>query len=176
MERKTPLISQEALRQQEEISDYLKLWWQNQGITPVAYVETYGCQQNEADSEQIRGILERCGYGLTDTAEGADLVVINTCAIREHAAQRVFGNVGALVHTKRRHPGQKIFVCGCMMGQPEISARMKNSYAHVDGIFSPLAVPGAALPRADPAQKGLGGGGLRRVHCRGPAAGADQSA
>jgi len=64
-------------------------------------------------------------------------VVINTCAIREHAAQRVFGNVGALVHTKRRHPGQKIFVCGCMMGQPEISARMKNSYAHVDGIFSP---------------------------------------
>ena len=137
MERKTPLIPVEELRRQDEISDYLKSFWEKQGKTPVAYVETYGCQQNEADSEQIRGILGRCGYGLTDTAEGADLVVINTCAIREHAEQRVFGNVGALVHTKRRHPGQKIFVCGCMMGQPEISARMKNSYAHVDGIFSP---------------------------------------
>ena len=137
MERKTPLISPEELRRQEELSDYLKGWWQAQGKTPTAYVETYGCQQNEADSEQIRGILERCGYGFTDTAEGADLVIVNTCAIREHAAQRVFGNVGALVHTKRRHPGQKIFVCGCMMGQPEISARMKNSYPHVDGIFSP---------------------------------------
>ncbi len=137
MERKTPLISQEDLRRQEEISDYIKGWWQSQGVTPVAYVETYGCQQNEADSEQIRGILERCGYGLTDQAEGADLIVINTCAIREHAAQRVFGNVGALVHTKRRHPGQKIFVCGCMMGKPEISERMKKSYPHVDGIFSP---------------------------------------
>ncbi len=137
MERKTPVIPEADLRRQGEIADYLKSWWQSRGITPVAYVETYGCQQNEADSERIRGILERCGYGLTDGPEGADLVVINTCAIREHAAQRVFGNVGALVHTKRRHPGQKIFVCGCMMGQPEISARMKNSYTHVDGIFSP---------------------------------------
>ena len=137
MERKTPLISPEDLRRQAEISDYIKGWWQAQGVTPVAYVETYGCQQNEADSEQIRGILERCGYGFTDSAEGADLVVVNTCAIREHAAQRVFGNVGALVHTKRRHPGQKIFVCGCMMGKPEISERMKKSYPHVDGIFSP---------------------------------------
>ena len=137
MERKTPVISPEDLRRQAEIAQYIREFWQNQGVTPVACVETYGCQQNEADSEQIRGILEQCGYGFTDAAEGADLVVINTCAIREHAAQRVFGNVGALVHTKRRHPGQKIFVCGCMMGQPEISARMKNSYAHVDGIFSP---------------------------------------
>lgn len=137
MERKTPVISPEDLRRQAEIAQYIREFWQNQGVTPVACVETYGCQQNEADSEQIRGILEQCGYGFTDAAEGADLVVINTCAIREHAAQRVFGNVGALVHTKRRHPGQKIFVCGCMMGQPEISSRMKNSYAHVDGIFSP---------------------------------------
>ena len=137
MERKTPLISAEDLQRQAEIAQYIQEFWQKQGKTPVAYVETYGCQQNEADSEQLRGLLQRCGYGFTDTAEGADLIIVNTCAIREHAAQRVFGNVGALVHTKRRHPGQKIFVCGCMMGQPEISARMKNSYPHVDGIFSP---------------------------------------
>lgn len=137
MEPKTTVIAPEELRRQAEIAQYIKEYWEKQGKTPVAFVDTYGCQQNEADSEQIRGMLERCGYGFTDTAEGADLIVINTCAIREHAAQRVFGNVGALVHTKRRHPGQKLFICGCMMGKPEISERMKNSYRHVDGIFSP---------------------------------------
>ena len=137
MNIKTTVISEAELRRQAEIAQYIKEFWEKQGKTPVAFVDTYGCQQNEADSEQIRGILETCGYGFTDTAEGADLVVINTCAIREHAAQRVFGNVGALVHTKRRHEGQKIFICGCMMGKPEISERMKNSYRHVDGIFSP---------------------------------------
>ena len=105
MERKTPLISAEDLQRQAEIAEYIHEFWQKQGKTPVAYVETYGCQQNEADSEQLRGLLQRCGYGFTDTAEGADLILVNTCAIREHAAQRVFGNVGALVHTKRRHPG-----------------------------------------------------------------------
>ncbi len=137
METKTTRIAPEELRRQEEISAYIKDFWAAQGKTPVAFVDTYGCQQNEADSEQIRGILARCGYGLTDTAEGADLVIINTCAIREHAEQRVFGNVGALVHTKRRHPGQKIFVCGCMMGQPQVAQRMRTSYTHVDGVFSP---------------------------------------
>ena len=60
----------------------------------------------------------------------------NTCAVREHAEQRVFGNVGALVHTKRRHPEQKIFLCGCMMGQPQAAERIRNSYVHVDGVFS----------------------------------------
>ena len=85
------------------------------GDKPVAYIRTYGCQQNEADSERIRGMLRECGYRMSDTEEGADCIVINTCAIREHAEQRVFGNVGALVHTKARHPEQKIFLCGCMM-------------------------------------------------------------
>ena len=61
---------------------------------------------------------------------------MNTCAIREHAEQRVFGNLGALVHTKRRHPGQKIFLCGCMAGQTIVSDRIKKSYHHVDGVFS----------------------------------------
>lgn len=136
MNQKTTVISKEALREQQEICQKIKEYWSARGVTPVAFVDTYGCQQNEADSERIRGMLEDAGYGLTDTEEGADVIVINTCAIREHAEQRVFGNVGALVHTKRRHPGQKIFVCGCMMGQPEIAGKMKNSYHHVDGLFS----------------------------------------
>ncbi|MBR7137041.1 MAG: tRNA (N6-isopentenyl adenosine(37)-C2)-methylthiotransferase MiaB, partial [Clostridia bacterium] len=72
------------------------------------YVETYGCQQNEADSETIRGMATEMGYRICNGPEDADLIVFNTCAIREHAEQRVFGNIGALVHTKRRHPGQII--------------------------------------------------------------------
>ena len=99
-------------------------------------METYGCQQNEADSERIRGILIESGYAITDSAEGADVVVMNTCAIREHAEQRVFGNLGALTHTKRRHPSQKIFLCGCMAGQEHVADRIRKSYPHVDGVFS----------------------------------------
>ena len=74
---------------------------------------------------------------MTDTEEGADIIVLKTCAIREHAEQRVFGNVGALTHTKKRHPRQKIFLCGCMMGQEHVSNRIKHSYHHVDGVFNP---------------------------------------
>ena len=125
MNQKTTVISPEALRTQQENCQKIRDYWSARGVTPVAFVDTYGCQQNEADSERIRGMLEEAGYGLTDTEEGADVVVLNTCAVREHAEQRVFGNVGALVHTKRRHPGQKIFLCGCMAGQPEVVARLK---------------------------------------------------
>ena len=136
MEKKTTVISEEQRRRQEAFCNEVRELWAAQGITPVAFVDTYGCQQNEADSERIRGMLSACGYGLTDTEEGADVIVLNTCAIREHAEQRVFGNVGALTHTKRRHPRQKIFLCGCMMGQKTVSERIKHSYPHVDGVFS----------------------------------------
>ena len=136
METKTTVIAPEALAHQAELCAQIEAYWQAQGITPVAYVDTYGCQQNEAGSERIRGMLQSAGYGFTDSADGADIVVFNTCAIRDHAEQRVFGNVGALVHTKRRHPRQKIFLCGCMMGQKHVSDRIKKSYPHVDGVFS----------------------------------------
>ena len=136
MDGKTAVISQEQLGVQLAFCDKIRTYWYGQSITPTAYVETYGCQQNEADSERIRGILVECGYIITDSAEGADAVVMNTCAIREHAEQRVFGNLGALTHTKRRHPRQKIFLCGCMAGQEQVVARIKHSYPHVDGVFS----------------------------------------
>ena len=137
MEKKTTVISPEALQRQEGFCGRVREYWQAQGITPVACVESYGCQQNEADSERIRGMLRASGYDIVDTEEGADCIVINTCAIREHAETRVYGNVGALVHTKARHPEQKIFLCGCMMGQPQGVERINNSYRHVDGVFNP---------------------------------------
>ena len=65
---------------------------------PLAYVDTYGCQQNEADSERLRGYLSEMGYGFTADEHAADIIILNTCAIREHAEQRVFGTLGALVH------------------------------------------------------------------------------
>ena len=136
MNSKTTRITPEQVERQQRLCAEIRDYWTTQGVTPTAYVETYGCQQNEADSEQLRGMLEAAGYGLTDSAEGADAVIFNTCAIREHAEQRVFGNVGALVHTKRRHPRQKIFLCGCMMGQPAVVERVKNSYPYVDAVFS----------------------------------------
>ncbi len=136
MNTKTTVISQEKLDAQLAYCHKIQALWHSRGITPTAYVETYGCQQNEADSEKIRGILCESGYAITDTAKNADVVVMNTCAIREHAEQRVFGNLGALTHTKRRHPGQKIFLCGCMAGQSVVTDRIRKSYPHVDGVFS----------------------------------------
>ncbi len=136
MNKKTTVISQEELDIQLSFCHKIKDIWRSRNLTPVAYVETYGCQQNEADSERIRGILLESGYGICDSAEGADVVVMNTCAIREHAEQRVFGNLGALTHTKHRHPGQKIFLCGCMAGQEAVAERIRKSYPHVDGVFS----------------------------------------
>ena len=132
----TTRISQEATAHQLAFCAKILDIWKTKGRTPTAYVETYGCQQNEADSERIRGILLESGYRMVSSAEGADVVVMNTCAIREHAEQRVFGNLGALTHTKRRHPAQKIFLCGCMAGQTVVTDRLKKSYPHVDGVFS----------------------------------------
>ena len=136
MNTKTTVVSQEALNIQFQFCDRIAAHWQTQGRTPTAYVETYGCQQNEADSEKLRGYLAQSGYAIVKDPEGADVVVMNTCAIREHAEQRVFGNLGALTHTKRRHPEQKIFLCGCMAGETKVSDRIKKSFPHVDGVFS----------------------------------------
>ncbi|MBQ3089297.1 MAG: tRNA (N6-isopentenyl adenosine(37)-C2)-methylthiotransferase MiaB [Oscillospiraceae bacterium] len=102
---------------------------------PLAFVDTYGCQQNEADSEQIRGMLAEMGYGFTEDENEADVIVINTCAVREHAEMRALGNVGALTHTKRRNPDQIICLCGCAMQEPHMSKKIRQSFRHVDLVF-----------------------------------------
>lgn len=107
------------------------------GKAPLAMVDTYGCQQNEADSERIRGYLAKMGYSFTSDETKADLVVINTCAIREHAEMRVLGNVGQLTHTKAKNPDQIIAVCGCMVQQEHMAEKLKKSYPIVDLVFGP---------------------------------------
>ena len=140
MERKTTQISQAEVERQLTLCDDICRVTQQWGDKPLALVDTYGCQQNEADSERIRGYLERMGFGFTDDAEQARIIVINTCAIREHAEQRVFGNVGALVHTKRRHPEQLICLCGCMVQEKHVAEKIRQSYRHVDLVFGPQAL------------------------------------
>ena len=110
------------------------------GEKPLAFVDTYGCQQNEADSERLRGFLAKMGFGFTGSEEEARIIVINTCAIREHAEQRVFGNVGALVHVKRRHPDTLICLCGCMAQRPQVAQKIRESYRHVDLVFGPQSL------------------------------------
>lgn len=102
---------------------------------PKAFVHTYGCQGNVADSERIKGILVSVGYEMTETPDDADLILFNTCAIREHAEDRVFGNVGALKKLKEAKPGLLIALCGCMMQQEHVAAKIKKSYPFVGLVF-----------------------------------------
>ena len=106
-----------------------------------AFVHTYGCQQNFADSEKLEGILEQMGYTVTHTAEGAEFVIFNTCAIRENAEQRVFGNVGILKKAHSENPDMIIAVCGCMVQQEHIAKKFRQSYPFVDIVFGTHAAP-----------------------------------
>lgn len=105
------------------------------GKKPLAHIRTYGCQQNVNDGEKIKGMVEKMGYTLINGPENADLVIYNTCAIRENAEDRVFGNLGALKHPKRRKKDMLIGLCGCMAQQEHIVTKIKKSYSHVDMVF-----------------------------------------
>lgn len=105
------------------------------GSVPLALIHTYGCQQNVADSEKIKGQLEQMGFAFTQNEDEADFILYNTCAVREHAEDRVFGNVGALKNVKRRNPSLIIAVCGCMMEQEHVAERIKKSFPFVNLVF-----------------------------------------
>lgn len=106
--------------------------------TPLAYIHTFGCQQNVSDGEKLKGYAEAMGYILTDDIEKADMIVFNTCAVREHAEDRVFGNVGKLKALKRDNPDLIIAVCGCMVQQDSVKDRFRHSYPYVDFTFGPM--------------------------------------
>lgn len=131
-------ISPEENKIQAEFSERVKHFLS--GRSPKALVITYGCQQNENDSERIRGMLAAMGYTFTDSKEEADLILYNTCAVREGAEQRVLGNIGALSHEKRRRPGLLIGLCGCMMQQEHMAKIIKSKYKHVSLVFGTHAL------------------------------------
>ena len=125
------------LERQKRIMSRINEMSASQKIQPLAYIDTYGCQQNESDSEKLRGMLKTMGYGPTGDEYAADVLVVNTCAIRENAENRVYGNVGELLHTKKAKPSQIIALCGCMAAIPEVAEKIGQSYKHVDFLFPP---------------------------------------
>ena len=107
----------------------------NMGAGRHVYVQTFGCQQNEADSELLAGLASDMGYEPTDDPDKADLVLVNTCAVREHAEKKALSSIGQLKHQKRRNPSLIVGVCGCMVSQISRADQLKNSYPYVDFTF-----------------------------------------
>ena len=140
MKRENVLVSEDALARQREFEAKIKKMFTSREAHPVACVDTFGCQQNVADGQKLLGMLADSGFTFTEDPKEADLVILNTCAVREHAEQRVFGNLGILTHTKKENPEQVICLCGCMAQQERVSQRVKESYRHVDLVFGPHAL------------------------------------
>ncbi len=99
------------------------------------FIRTFGCQQNEADSEQLAGMAEKMGYQVTDEAESADLILVNTCAVREHAELRALSVTGQFKKLKEQNPSLIIGVCGCMVTQEHRMNAIKKSYPYVDFLI-----------------------------------------
>jgi tRNA-2-methylthio-N6-dimethylallyladenosine synthase len=137
-------VTQEQMR--EQASFIMKLKESNQrfaaenGRTRLALTETYGCQQNENDTERIRGMLREAGFDFTDDSNEADVVIYNTCAVRENAEQKVFGRLGILKHIKESRPEMVIGICGCMVQQEHITKKIKEVHNHVDLVFGTHAL------------------------------------
>lgn len=136
----TIVSAEEIARQREFIQRVAELNRNRVGAPPMAHVHTFGCQQNVSDGEKIKGMLAEMGYGFSDSPEGADIVIFNTCAVRENAEDRVFGNLGALKHNKTGKPDMIIGVCGCMVQQEHIVKKLKRSFPHVDLVFGTHAL------------------------------------
>lgn len=128
---------------------------------PLACVMVFGCQQNEADGERLRGLLASLGYGTTGEPKDADIVLLNTCAVREHAERRVLGILGAM--KKSLKPGALLGVCGCMAQRENIQRKLRASYPQVDFAFGPSSarlLPKLILDRVE--------GGPRAFELSGP--------
>jgi len=140
LDRKQVLIPEEQTLRQRDFERKIRELHAQRGKSVRALVDTFGCQQNVADSQHIMGMLEAMGCTFVTAPEDADIVVLNTCAIRDHAEKRVYGTLGALTHTKKANPEQLICLCGCMAQRPEVAEKVRQSYRHVDLVFGPQAL------------------------------------
>ena len=140
MERKNVVLSDADMARQRKFTEKIKDLHIQRGKAVHALVDTFGCQQNVADSQHIMGMLEAMGCDFVTEPAEADIIVLNTCAIRDHAEKRVYGNLGALTHTKKANPEQIICLCGCMAQRPEVAEKVRQSYRHVDLVFGPQAL------------------------------------
>lgn len=128
------------------MKEYIKLIKENNDFVAdancrrYACVVTFGCQQNEADSEKLRGMANAMGYSITDDVKQADLIVVNTCAVREHAELKALSTIGQYKHLKAKNADLIIGVCGCMVAQKHRVDELKNSYPYVDFSFEPSSL------------------------------------
>ena len=140
MEREQVVLSEEELRRQAAYTEKIRRRFSEREAHPTACVDTFGCQQNVADGERLQGMLREMGFRIVDDPGEADVALLNTCAVREHAEDRVFGNLGALSHAKRRNPEMVLGLCGCMAQESRVSERIKKSYPYVNLVFGPQAM------------------------------------
>ena len=119
--------------------------YNNIGINKKYYIKTYGCQMNVHDSENIKALLEEMSFSETDSMEDADLIILNTCAIRENAHNKVFGFLGRVKHLKETKPSIITGICGCMAQEENVVSEIKNKYKWVDIVFGTHNL--AELPR-----------------------------
>lgn len=126
-------ITDQAFIEQANEIEQIKSISELQGLK--YHILTYGCQMNEHDSEKMSGMLEDMGYLETPDTQTADLIIINTCAVRENAEMKVLGNIGHLKPIKEENPNLIIAICGCMMQEPEMVEKIKKSYPYVDLVF-----------------------------------------
>ena len=119
----------------EELKFELSDAHQKIGVGKSYKIDTYGCQGNEADSEVMAGILELMGFTHTTTEENADVIIINTCAIRENAENRIWGELGRLKSYKRQNPDLILALAGCMSQEENVVERVLKKYQHVDIVF-----------------------------------------
>ncbi|MCX7746828.1 MAG: tRNA (N6-isopentenyl adenosine(37)-C2)-methylthiotransferase MiaB [Clostridia bacterium] len=131
--RETVTVPQEEIAKQREYIHLLK----ESGLGKIKRysISTFGCQMNENDSERLAGMLCDMGYSEAQNESESDLIIYNTCCVRENAELKVYGHLGALKHLKRNNPELLIAVCGCMMQQQEVVDHIKKKYRHVDLIF-----------------------------------------
>ena len=134
----------ELSAQQTYAAEIRKTLAERYASPPLAYVHSFGCQQSVYDGERFKGLLAELGYGFTEDIRRADLILYNTCAVRENAEQRVFGNVGALKGLKKNKPELIIALAGCMTEQQQVSEKLKMSYPYVDLVMGTNAF--ARLP------------------------------
>ena len=113
--------------------------------SPKAYIRSFGCQLNVSDGEKIKGLLRQMGYSFTEDEHEADLIILNTCAVRESAEDRVFGIVGSMKKLKELKPSLIIGIAGCMTAQSHIAEKIKKSYPQVDIVLGTSAI--SALPK-----------------------------
>lgn len=138
-ERKEVQIDLKEIQRQKEIMLRLKennsIDYQKSGKYKHYFVMTLGCQQNVSDSEKLMGMLDEMGYIKTDNREEAEVIIINTCCVRENAELKLYGNIGAFKKLKQDNPGILLCICGCMMEQEHAVNTIKKKYKHVDLVF-----------------------------------------